>query len=132
MPEKLRYALIGCGRIAPNHIGAAHNMADKLDLVAVCDIVPENIDILNRTISIGDGVRRYTDYREMLEKEKPQLVAIATDSGLHAQIALTCIEKGIHCMIEKPIAMSIADADAHHRRRQGASRGGDPLPPEPV
>lgn len=100
------------GRIAPNHIGAAHNMADKLELTAVCDILPEHIDILDRTISIGEGVRRYTDYKEMVEKERPQLVAIATDSGLHAQIALYCISQGIHCMIEKPIAMSVSDADA--------------------
>ena len=112
MAEKLRYALIGCGRIAPNHIGAVHNMSDKLELTAVCDILPEHIDILDRTIPIGEGVRRYTDYKEMVEKERPQLVAIATDSGLHAQIALYCISHGIHCMIEKPIAMSISDADA--------------------
>ena len=62
MAEKLRYALIGCGRIAPNHIGAVHNMSDKLELTAVCDILPEHIDILDRTIPIGEGVRRYTDY----------------------------------------------------------------------
>ena len=79
MAEKLRYALIGCGRIAPNHIGAAHNMADMLELTAVCDILPEHIDILDRTISIGEGVRRYTDYKEMVEKEYKRLRIMAED-----------------------------------------------------
>ena len=47
----------------------------------------------------------------MLETEKPELVSIATESGSHAEIALYCIEKGIHVIIEKPMAMSMADAD---------------------
>lgn len=47
----------------------------------------------------------------MLEKEKPELVAIATESGKHAAIALDCIEAGCNLIIEKPIALSLADAD---------------------
>ena len=58
------------------------------------------------------GVRQYTDYHEMLKKEKPELVAIATESGKHAAIALDCIEAGCNVIIEKPIALSLEDADA--------------------
>jgi predicted dehydrogenase len=47
----------------------------------------------------------------MIEKEKPQLVSIATESGIHAEIALWCIDKGVNVIIEKPMAMSIEDAD---------------------
>ncbi len=57
------------------------------------------------------SAREYTDYREMLAREQPQLVAIATESGKHAQIALDCMEAGCHVIIEKPIALSLADAD---------------------
>ena len=60
---------------------------------------------------LGD-VRKYADYKEMLENETPELVAIATESGKHAQIALDCISAGCHVIIEKPIALSIADANA--------------------
>ncbi|MEG2407120.1 MAG: Gfo/Idh/MocA family oxidoreductase, partial [Clostridiales bacterium] len=48
----------------------------------------------------------------MIQEEKIDLVGIATESGIHAQIALDCIAKGIHCIIEKPIAMSMKDAQA--------------------
>ena len=58
------------------------------------------------------NIRIYENYKEMLEKEKPELVAIATESGKHAQIALDCIDAGCNLIIEKPIALSIADAEA--------------------
>ena len=59
-----------------------------------------------------DCVPRYTDYHEMLERERPELVAIATESGKHAAIALDCIDFGCNLIIEKPIALSLEDADA--------------------
>ncbi len=54
----------------------------------------------------------YSEYHEMIRAEKPELVAIATESGKHAAIALDCIEAGCNLIIEKPIALSLADADA--------------------
>lgn len=105
----MKYALIGCGRISPNHIEAAKN--NNLDFVAICDIVPENME--DKVVKFElSNVNCYTDYHEMLKKEKPELVAIATESGKHAQIALDCIEAGCHLIVEKPIALSIADANA--------------------
>ena len=55
--------------------------------------------------------RKYIDYKEMIEQVKPELISIATESGNHAEIALYCINKGIHVIIEKPMAMSIEDAN---------------------
>ena len=107
--EKIKYALIGCGRISPNHIEAAKN--NGLNFVAMCDIVPEIMKEKAEKFNL-DGVKQYTDYKELLKNEKPTLVAIATESGKHAQIALDCIEAGCNLIIEKPIALSIADADA--------------------
>ena len=107
----MRYALIGCGRISNNHVVSAMN--NNLEIVAFCDIVRENaqdkitkFDLQNRNIHI------YEDYQVMLEKEKPELVAIATESGKHAQIALDCLDYNCNLIIEKPIALSIIDADA--------------------
>ena len=113
--EKIKYALIGCGRIAPNHIAAALNSSDELDLCAVCDVVPENMEQIieksNLPEQLKKSIRRYEDYKELLRIEKPQLVAIATESGKHAAIALDCIDAGCHIIIEKPLALSILDAD---------------------
>ncbi len=105
----MKYALIGCGRISPNHIEAAKN--NNLEFVAMCDIVPEVMQEKSDRFGL-EVVHKYTDYRELLEREKPELVAIATESGKHAAIALDCIAAGCHVIIEKPIALSIADADA--------------------
>ena len=105
----MRYALIGCGRISPNHIEAAKN--NGLDFVAMCDILPEAMQEKSNRFGL-EHVKKYVGYKEMLAKEKPELVAVATESGKHAQIALDCIESGCNAIIEKPIALSIADADA--------------------
>ncbi len=105
----MKYALIGCGRISPNHIEAAKN--NRLEFVAMCDILAEAMQEKSDKFGL-ESVKRYTDYKEMLKKEQPQLVAIATESGKHAAIALDCIAAGCNIIIEKPIALSIADADA--------------------
>ena len=107
----MKYALIGCGRIAVNHIKAAVN--NKLDIAAVCDTLPEKMDALLEKFDLqSDGsIKRYTDYKEMIEKEKPELASIATESGIHAEVALFCIDKGVNVIIEKPMAMSMEDAD---------------------
>lgn len=107
----MRYALIGCGRIATNHMKAAIN--NQLEIVAVCDVLPEKMeDLLGKhELAKETNIERYTDYRELIEKEQPELISIATESGKHAEIALYCIEKGINLIIEKPMAMSMEDAD---------------------
>lgn len=107
----MKYALIGCGRIATNHVKAALN--NHLEFVAACDVLPEHIESLlaKHNLEQDGSIHRYTDYKEMLEKERPELVGVATESGKHAAIALDCIEAGCHVIIEKPIALSIADAD---------------------
>lgn len=106
----MRYALIGCGRISPNHIVAA--LKNELEIVAICDVATGNMVDKVDKFDLPDSVKQYTDYKEMLAIEKPELVAIATESGKHAPIALDCIEAGCNVIIEKPIALSLKDADA--------------------
>lgn len=107
----MRYALIGCGRIATNHIKAA--IENKMEIAAVCDIIPDNMERLLEKHGINNqsSIARYIDYCELLEEEKPTLVAVATESGKHAEIALACIDAGCNVIIEKPIALSLSDAD---------------------
>ena len=104
----MKYALIGCGRISVNHIAAAK--ANGLEFTALADINPAAMDDKAARFPL-EGVRHYTDYREMLERERPELAAIATESGKHAAIALDCLDSGCNVIIEKPIALSLSDAD---------------------
>lgn len=107
----MRYALIGCGRISTNHIKAAIN--NKLELAAVCDIVQGHMEAVleKHGLHTDTNIKRYTDYRKMIGEVKPELVSIATESGLHGEIALYCIGQGVHVIIEKPMAMSLEEAD---------------------
>ncbi|MBR5114789.1 MAG: Gfo/Idh/MocA family oxidoreductase [Oscillospiraceae bacterium] len=113
----MNYALIGCGRIAVNHIKAVVN--NGLNMVAVCDIEPEKIDDLFEKTGYDKPVEKYRDFRQMVDGHPElELVSIATSSGVHAEIALYCIDKGINVIIEKPIAMSLSDADEIIRRSE--------------
>ena len=113
----MNYALIGCGRIATNHIKAVLN--NGLHLVAVCDIEAANMESLLAKYDLqrDKSIARYTDHRKMLaEHPELALIAIVTSSGAHAEIALDCIDAGVNVIIEKPIAMSMADAEEIIRR----------------
>jgi len=114
----MKYALIGCGRIATNHIKAAVN--NNLNIVAVCDVLPEAMEVLlaKHGLEKDGSIKRYTDYRQMLEECDISLASIATESGSHAEIALYCIDHGVNCIIEKPMAMSMQDADEIVRRSE--------------
>lgn len=108
----MKYALIGCGRIAVNHIKAAVN--NELEFVAACDIDLEKIDELFDKTEYEDrgNVMRYNSYKKMLDElPELELIAIATSSGVHAEIALYCISHGINVIIEKPMAMNMKDAE---------------------
>ncbi len=105
----MNYALIGCGRISFNHVAAA--LENKLNIVALCDVDPSHMQEKIEKFQLPATVKTYTDYREMLKNEQLDLIAIATESGKHATIALDCIEAGVNLIIEKPIALSLEDAD---------------------
>ena len=108
----MKYALIGCGRIAVNHLKAAVN--NELEIIAVCDILPEQMEalLMKQGLEANANILRYVDYKQMLaEHPEIELVSIATESGIHAEIALYCIENKVNVIIEKPMAMSIEDAD---------------------
>lgn len=107
----MKYALIGCGRIAANHIKAVLN--NNLELTAICDIIPDHMENLLEKYDLQNdtSIKRYTDYKKLIQENDIDLIGIATESGSHAQIALYCIDHGIHVIIEKPMAMNMEDAD---------------------
>ena len=105
----LRYAIIGCGRISPNHIAAAQK--NNLNIVALCDIDTNAINDKKVKFELSEDVKEYTDYKTMIKEVEIDVIAICTESGKHAEIAIDCINAGINLIIEKPIALSLKDAD---------------------
>ena len=107
----MKYALIGCGMISPNHIKAA--LANDLEIVALCDLIEDNRKKALELIPEDkrEGVALYENHLEMLEKEHPDLVAIALGSGLKRRLSVDCMKAGANVIVEKPIALSLEDAD---------------------
>lgn len=112
---KLKFAILGCGRISYKHVEALINNRKEAELIAVCDIVKdkaaERKKQYENAIEDNADVKVYSDYIQMLGKEDIDVVSICTESGYHAKHAIDCLNKGKHVLVEKPMALSIKDAD---------------------
>jgi UDP-N-acetyl-2-amino-2-deoxyglucuronate dehydrogenase len=102
-----RVALVGCGRISRNHVDAI-KATPGLELVGACDILPERA----RSVADETGVPWFVSYEEMLDTVECDLVTIATPSGLHAEQGVRAAGAKKHVVTEKPMAISLAGADA--------------------
>ncbi|MBL0892622.1 MAG: Gfo/Idh/MocA family oxidoreductase [Gemmatimonadaceae bacterium] len=105
--RRIRLALVGCGRISRNHFEAIAKIPE-LELVAVCDIVPERAE----QAGAAHGVPHFTSLEQMLAEVPSDAVVIATPSGLHPQHGILAARAGRHVISEKPMAISLAAADA--------------------
>jgi UDP-N-acetyl-2-amino-2-deoxyglucuronate dehydrogenase len=107
-PERaVRVALVGCGRISGSHV-AAIDKIDDLELVAVCDVEPERA----RVIAEARGIPAFRTIEELLARVVCDVVSICTPSGLHPPHGIAAARAGRHVVTEKPMAISLADADA--------------------
>jgi predicted dehydrogenase len=113
--KKLKFAIVGCGRISYKHVEALVANKKEAILVATCDVIRENAEAKKKEyvekLQQETEVSVYTDYKEMIENEDIDVVTIATESGYHAKIAMVCMKNKKHVIVEKPIALSIEDAD---------------------
>jgi len=100
---KLKFALVGCGRIGMRH---AEHINQLAVLVAVCDIVPQKAKDAGEKY----GAHIYYNIDELLAKEKDiDVVSICTPNGLHAAQTIKALQAGFHVLCEKPMAISVAD-----------------------
>jgi predicted dehydrogenase len=127
MGRTYKVCLIGCGRMGatiddevkdrphshlwvPYSHAAGYVAVESTELVAVSDVVKEKVETIQKRYNVPRG---YTDYREMIEKEQPDIVSIATRPGPHAEMTVFAAEhnvKGIYC--EKPLCCSMKEADS--------------------
>ena len=113
----IRFALVGCGRIAKRHAELLGlDQVPGTSLAAVCDIVPERAEALGRRF----GVPYYADMHEMATTEEFDAFGVLTESGNHARDVVELSQYGRHILVEKPMALTLADADAMIRACDGA------------
>jgi UDP-N-acetyl-2-amino-2-deoxyglucuronate dehydrogenase len=101
-----RIALVGCGRIANNHVEAIKRI-DGLELVAASDTSEERA----KTLAEPLGIPWFTSYEKMLNEVECEVVAICTPSGLHPAQGVLAAKTGHHVVTEKPMAISLKGAD---------------------
>lgn len=101
-----RIAVIGGGKFGLMHLRAfvQLQLEGKAELVALADVNPRVLEERREQFAL----RTYTNHVEMLEKEKPDGASIATPDFLHRQIALDCLARGVHVLVEKPLDTSVA------------------------
>jgi len=118
-PKKLRVALIGAGGIAGAHMRYYAKMED-VELVALADVSKASMARRAEEYKVSNC---FTDYRQMLEKIRPDAVSICTPNGLHAPTTIDALRAGAHVLVEKPMAMNAREAQAmisaakKHRRK---------------
>ena len=98
--RKIRFALVGCGRIATNHISAINTHGTACELSDVCDVDPVKLaDAVEKT-----GASGYANLKELLARSQADCVVLASPSGLHSAQAVQVAVAGKHVMTEKPLA----------------------------
>ena len=100
LDRRIRFALVGCGRIATNHFNAIAQHADRCELVGVCDLNPETL----AAAALSTGARPYRNLAEMLARCDADAFIICTPSGLHPEQAIQIAAAGRHVITEKPMA----------------------------
>ncbi len=99
MEKKVRFAIVGCGRIAPFHADGIIN-APSAELVAVCDIIEEKAKDFAESRNIK---KWYTDMNEMFENESIDVCCVCVPSGLHHEVAINAAKHKINVLSEKPL-----------------------------
>ena len=105
--KPLRTALIGCGKVGRIHASALRALPES-ELVAVCDNSPDRA----AAFASEFGAAAFTDIDAMIRQARIEAVTIATPHPLHAAPTVRCAEGGVHVLVEKPMASSLADCDA--------------------
>jgi predicted dehydrogenase len=104
---RYRVAVIGAGQITEGHLMAMNELQERLKPVAIADIRIDRAEQLSETY----GMIAYSDYREMLMREKPDIVVITLPHHLHKEAATCCAQAGCHILLEKPMALNAMQCD---------------------
>jgi predicted dehydrogenase len=107
----INVAVIGCGNIAPAHIEAYLTLRERCRITALVDIYPEKAEAMKRKQRLDDAAI-FDSHEKMLASDiKVDLVSNCTPPYVHAEIAVNCMNKRIHVLVEKPMATCLAECD---------------------
>ena len=99
--EKIRMGLIGCGKMMRSHAQAVNNLSEQLEIVAVCDVIPENMEDVAQVLN---NPYKTTDYKTMVDYVDAVLIALPHD--LHYECGVFFARHKKHILMEKPLCNS--------------------------
>lgn len=108
--SKLRALVVGCGHMGASHAQAYHNLSDDFEIVGLVSRGAESRGKLN--VRLGGGLAEFSDYAAALTATQPDVVCISTYPDTHAAYAMAALEAGAHVFLEKPLAVTVAEAEA--------------------
>ena len=116
--KKMNVAVIGCGAIGATHSERYANSA-YATLAAVVDILPERAQDYAAKYNASAAL---TDYRKLLRDPAIEAVSVCLPNALHAPVTIACLQAGKHVLCEKPIAVSLKQAEAMRAAAQSSNR----------
>jgi UDP-N-acetyl-2-amino-2-deoxyglucuronate dehydrogenase len=104
--QRMKTAVVGCGKVARTHAMAWRRILAS-EFVAVCDVLPERAEALAREFE----VRPYRDLAQMLEEERVEVLSVCTQHAQHIPPVETAASRGVHVIVEKPLAVDLPSCD---------------------
>ena len=114
----MRIGIIGTGGIARKHLEGYLTFSEKCIIAGVADVYRDKAEEFASRVSYGSEINVYDDYQDMIGNENLDAVSICTPPYTHAEIAVACLEAGIHVLCEKPMAPSVEECDAMNRAQK--------------
>ena len=111
--ERIRIGLVGCGGMGTRHLHGLRSLKqtpfNNVDLVALCDVNKENVELAAKEAFrlLGVTPRTFTDLASMISEIEMDAVDVVTDPSVHHEVACAALEMGLHIMVEKPMAITV-------------------------
>jgi len=111
--DRMRIAWVGCGGRG-SYLARRALTVDSIEIAAACDLKPERAARVQQYVQAEEDreIKTYQDFRQMIEKEKPDAILCATEVGNHAKVVVPVLEMDLHCLSEKCMEANVEKVDA--------------------
>lgn len=107
--QQLRIGIVGCGEVTQiMHLPSLDQLRDRYTVTALCDVSAEVLQAVGEHWRMS---KRYHEYRDLLAQDDVDAVLVANPDAYHAEVTLAAIAAGKHVLVEKPMCMTLREAD---------------------
>lgn len=107
----IKVGVVGIGKIGEDHLNRLQNRVSGVEVVAVCDIVPNKAKEALKRLNL-EHIKDYADYKDLVKDSEVELVVCTANNEAHAEIALEALNNGKYVFVEKPLSMTAEECQA--------------------